>query len=629
MLEIDHISLRLGGRPILDNVQLRANDGELCVLMGANGAGKSTLLKAIAGEYPHYEGNIRLHGRELRQWSVKDQATGRAVLSQQISLQLPFTVMQVVMMGRFVYGQENTALDKAIVLYALELLQVSDLKDRNYLTLSGGQQQRVQMARVLAQLLEVPDLEGADYKGRKMLLLDEPVTGMDIRHQQLSLQLAARLAQKGVLVVAVLHDFQLAAAYAQNIVLLHRGTVYKQGRPEAVLTEPVIQHCFGVPVQVLSHPQYPYPLIVAGMPDQNRHSHNHHIMETTTNNSLKEQWIKFREQNPKTRIRDAARQLNATEGQLVAAFTGDCVTALQNDFRNILPRMPQLGRVMVLTRNESCVIERKGIFEEINVENKHVGLVLGKDIDLRMFLSHWAYGFALTDDETAGFKQSIQVFDAQGEAVIKIFAQPETDMAAWEQLVKDFTAAEQSTSIAISPAPAPRPDATDIDKAAFLEDWAALKDTHDFFPMLAKYKAGRQQALEIGEGRFTRRVDNSVIKAMLEDAAESGLEIMVFVGNHGNIEIHTGPVKRILEIPGWINVMDPDFNLHLRLDDVARCWVVEKPSVDGTVTSIEVFDARGEMIVQFFGKRKPGNPELQAWRDLVAKFQAHPEVLQA
>lgn len=620
MLEIDHISLRLGGRPILDNVVLHASDGELCVLMGANGAGKSTLLKAIAGEYAHYDGNIRLHGQELRRMSIKDQARSRAVLSQQIQLQLPFTVTQVVMMGRFVYGQEATALDQAVVRYAMELLQVLDLEDRNYLTLSGGQKQRVQMARVLAQLLETPDLEGMNYEGKKMLLLDEPVTGMDIRHQQLSLQLAARLAKQGVLVIAVLHDFQLAAAYADEIVLLDGGTVYRQGKPKDVLTEQAIRHCFHVPVQVLTHPGYPYPLIVAGLPEKKMYSHNNHIMETTTNNSLKEQWMEFRASNPKTRIRDAARQLNTTEGQLVAAFTGSGVTALESDFRNILPRMPELGRVMVLTRNESCVIERKGVFEEVNVENKHVGTVLGKDIDLRMFLGQWVYGFALTDDESNGFKRSIQVFDAQGEAVIKIFAQDDTNIAEWERLVADFSAPVQSAEITIFPAPAPRPNAAQIDEAAFLKDWAALQDTHDFFPMLAKYKAGRQQALEIAAGKFTRKTNNSVIKTMLEEASATGLEIMVFVGNRGNIEIHTGPVKKILEIPGWINVMDPDFNLHLRLDDVAQCWVVEKPSVDGTVTSIEVIDAQEEMIVQFFGKRKPGNPELQAWRELVAKF---------
>lgn len=98
------------------------------------------------------------------------------------------------------------------------------------------------------------------------------------------------------------------------------------------------------------------------------------------------------------------------------------------------------------------------------------------------------------------------------------------------------------------------------------------------------------------------------------------MEIMVFVSNHGNIEIHTGPVHKILEIPGWINVTDPDFKLHLKTDDIRQCWVAEKPSEDGTVTSVEVFDANSEMIVQLFGKRKPGMPELEAWRQLVKEF---------
>jgi len=126
--------------------------------------------------------------------------------------------------------------------------------------------------------------------------------------------------------------------------------------------------------------------------------------------------------------------------------------------------------------------------------------------------------------------------------------------------------------------------------------------------------------LELAEGKFARRVNNDCVKTLLESAAATGLEIMVFVGNPGNIEIHTGPVQKIVAIPNWINVMDEDFNLHLRTDVITQCWVVEKPSVDGIVTSLEVFDATGEMIAQFFGKRKPGNPELEEWHMLAAEL---------
>ncbi|MVT09788.1 heme ABC transporter ATP-binding protein [Chitinophaga tropicalis] len=262
MLSVKDISLQLGKTTILDKVHFNAQAGELCVIMGANGAGKSTLLKVIAGEYPHYTGNVAIKDRELRSMPVKEQAAVRAVLSQQIMLTQPFSVEEVVGMGRFVYGSGLSSSDKEIVSYALKVMQVQHLRERAYTTLSGGQKQRVQMARVLAQLLETPDLHTADYTGRKMLLLDEPVTGMDILHQQLSLQLAATLASRGVLVVAVLHDFQLAAAYASRILLLKNGTMYAQGTVEEMLTPRHIKDCFGVDVNVLEHPHYNYPLVV-------------------------------------------------------------------------------------------------------------------------------------------------------------------------------------------------------------------------------------------------------------------------------------------------------------------------------------------------------------------------------
>lgn len=259
MLDVQDISLSLGGHRILDKISMQAHAGELCVLMGANGAGKSSLLKVLAGEYPHYTGDIFLGKKMLRQQSAAAQAICRAVLSQQIHLQLPFTVEEIVAMGRYVYPK-NAALDTAIIHYAMHTLQVYDLKSRSWLTLSGGQQQRVHMARVLAQLLETPHME--NYAGKKMLLLDEPVTGMDIRHQQLALQLAKELTQHGVLVIAVLHDFQLAAAYADRIFMLQRGRLYAAGSVNTVLTTNNIQHCFDIGVQVLEHPSCNYPIII-------------------------------------------------------------------------------------------------------------------------------------------------------------------------------------------------------------------------------------------------------------------------------------------------------------------------------------------------------------------------------
>ncbi|SDE97516.1 heme ABC transporter ATP-binding protein [Chitinophaga filiformis] len=262
MLYVKDISLSLGKIKILQGVSLEAAAGELCVIMGANGAGKSTLLKVIAGEYMQYQGSVMIGEKELKTLPVAAQARTRAVLSQQLTLNQPFTVTEVVSMGRYIYNAHLSATDKEIITYALKVMQIQNLRDRTYLTLSGGQKQRVQMARVLAQLLEAPDLQATDYTGRKMLLLDEPVTGMDILHQQLSLQLASTLAASGVLVVAVLHDFQLAAAYASRLLMLKDGRVYAQGTVEEIFTSAHIKNCFGVDVSVLEHPHCHYPLVV-------------------------------------------------------------------------------------------------------------------------------------------------------------------------------------------------------------------------------------------------------------------------------------------------------------------------------------------------------------------------------
>ncbi len=344
-------------------------------------------------------------------------------------------------------------------------------------------------------------------------------------------------------------------------------------------------------------------------------------MNTTANFSLKDKWTSFHKEQPRVRIRDAAKQLGTTEAEILASFAGSSVIRLNDSFQELWKRMPELGYVMVLTRNESCVHERKGIFEEVSVNSRHVGVVVGKDIDLRMLFHCWAFAFAVFNAEEAGFKRSIQVFDHQGTAVVKVFLQTESNEQGFEELVRSFSMPQQSMELTILPAPPPHVYADEtVDVMVFREEWGALKDTHDFFPLLKRYNISRSYALHIA-GEFARKVSNGSVKQLLQFAADQQLEIMVFVSNHGNIQIHTGPVKNIMEIPNWINVMDPAFNLHLRLDHIAETWMVKKPTVDGLVHSLEVFDAEGNLIVQFFGKRKPGSPELPEWTHFITSIE--------
>ena len=202
--------------------------------------------------------------------------------------------------------------------------------------------------------------------------------------------------------------------------------------------------------------------------------------------------------------------------------------------------------------------------------------------------------------------------------------------AAFDAVVQRF--AQPSAGYVFTPRPAPdapRPDA-DIDAAGLREAWAAMLDTHEFFGLTRRFGVERQQSFRLVEGQFAWRAAPQAITRLLDEAAMDGLPIMVFVSSGGCIQIHTGPVHNIkpLETPSaqWINVLDEGFNLHLRTDMVHSVWVVEKPTADGVVTSVEAFDAAGELIAMFFGARKPGQPELQSWRDLGARLPGVEEV---
>jgi len=271
---------------------------------------------------------------------------------------------------------------------------------------------------------------------------------------------------------------------------------------------------------------------------------------------------------------------------------------------------------MALTRNESVVHERKGVYENFSAEG-HVGLVLGPDIDLRLFLGQWKLGYAVTPSDPKR-RPSLQFFDAAGDAVHKVHALEETDMAAWDRLVAEFTAPADIAAPVFVPRAAKKaekPDA-EIDARALRDGWKALKDTHEFFGLVRKVGASRLQAMRLAGPDLAQRLDASDLRTTLERAAAAATPIMIFVGNPGCIQIHTGPVEKIVPMGKWINVMDPSFNLHLREDQIGSVWLVRKPTDDGVVTSVEVFDKDGENIAMLFGARKPGKPELPAWRML-------------
>ncbi|TPL95349.1 hemin-degrading factor [Mesorhizobium sp. B2-3-12] len=325
-----------------------------------------------------------------------------------------------------------------------------------------------------------------------------------------------------------------------------------------------------------------------------------------------------RAENPKTRERDLAGQLGISEAELVAAHCGDGVVRVEPRVNDLLTGLEAVGEVMALTRNESAVHEKIGVYDKV-VTGNHNAMVLGENIDLRIFPKVWAHGFAVEKRDGDDIRRSLQFFDAAGEAVHKVHLRPASSLYAYQKLVASLESSNQEPTIDISGSVLDEESETATSTASLddLRDrWSRLTDVHQFFGMLKTLKLSRRQAVRMVGQDYAWLLDNDAVRAMFHHAAEGEMPIMCFVGNRGCIQIHSGPVKSIKPMGPWINVLDVTFHLHLRTDHIHEVWAVRKPTKDGHVTSLEVYGANGEMIIQFFGKRHEGESERDDWRFL-------------
>ena len=259
MIEARGVHVRVGRKVLLEGVSLEVRPGEVVAIVGPNGAGKSTLRRALCGDIDLSDGEVRMCGRALAEWTALERARVRAVMPQDSALAFPFTVLEVALMGRLPHlrGAEG-ARDYEVAFLALEAVEARHLSERLYPTLSGGEKQRVQLARVLAQIWE-PTGKG---ERQRFLLLDEPTSNLDLTHQHSTLAVARRFAREGVGVLVVLHDLNLAAQYGDRIVMLNEGRITHSGHPRDVLTREAIREVFGIDAIVTNHPSVDCPLVV-------------------------------------------------------------------------------------------------------------------------------------------------------------------------------------------------------------------------------------------------------------------------------------------------------------------------------------------------------------------------------
>jgi len=256
LLQVESLGVSIDNRELVRDVSFAVEPGEVLSIIGPNGAGKTTLLRAISADLEPGAGRLFFNDRPLSDWSASQRALALAVLTQSNPLAFAFSVAEVVALGRTPHST-GVVIDHRVCRAAMKALDVTHLSDRLYPSLSGGEKQRVQLARVMAQIWRQDTAAG------RLLLLDEPVTSLDLGHQRQLMQAVRTFADSGVGVVMVVHDISLAAAYSDHLLALKDGRRTAYGTPEAVVTQDLIGELFDTRVRVITHPDTGKPVVLA------------------------------------------------------------------------------------------------------------------------------------------------------------------------------------------------------------------------------------------------------------------------------------------------------------------------------------------------------------------------------
>ena len=256
LLQLHDIGVEIKQANIIQGIDVNVSAGQILAIVGPNGAGKTTLLRCITGDSHYTHGSIEFAGQSLQQWSQQALARSLSVLPQFSLLNFPYTVDEVVALGRIPHAT-GVEIDREIVREVMKLMDISYLSGRLYTQVSGGEKQRTHIARVMAQIWRSQDAE------HRLLLLDEPTSALDLGHQQQLLSAIRNFADSGVAVVMVVHDINLASKLADQILVLSCGRPVAYGEPKAVLNEALLAQVFGVRIRIMMDPETQKPVLLS------------------------------------------------------------------------------------------------------------------------------------------------------------------------------------------------------------------------------------------------------------------------------------------------------------------------------------------------------------------------------
>ena len=428
MLRVEKLSYEIKGRRLLKDISFQMRKGEVLAILGANGAGKSTLMGVLCGEKKPTEGAVLLNGKTLDQYDMKELSRCRAMLSQQQQITLDFKVSEIVMMGRYPHFKSSpSANDILVVEEVMNLCGVKSLGDRTFLSLSGGEQQRVQLARVLAQIWDNKD---------SLLLLDEPISALDLRYQQKVLAIAKALARRGFMVVLIVHDVNFAAIYADRIIMLKNGRKLIDGTPIEVLNTKDIYTIFSVEsvVELSSKTLKPYVKLEELVLDAGGFNS---LLPRESNMTTERTLELLIDKSPYLSTEELACQVGISEFEIWRLDKRNNTKVFRTDFDLLTEILPTLGKVRICSGAKGVKHTLVGGYTLHSYESGKKAVFAG-DFDLAFLFNHWHIGL-LIENESG---RALRFFNKNGMELHAISLSPEQNDADRSEAMKDLILTE-------------------------------------------------------------------------------------------------------------------------------------------------------------------------------------------
>ncbi|WDF70771.1 heme ABC transporter ATP-binding protein [Sphingobacterium oryzagri] len=550
MLRVEKLNYEVKGRKLLKDVSFHVRKGEVLTLLGANGAGKSTLMKVLCGEYKPNAGLITLHGKALDAYDPRVLARHRAMLSQQQHVALAFTVEEIVMMGRYPHFKNRPAArDLAVVAEVMAICGVEEFAKRVFTQLSGGEQQRVQLARSLAQVWDNPS---------SLLLLDEPISALDMHYQQKVLAIAKALSRRGFIVVLVVHDVNFAATYADRIVMLKHGRKLFDGSPIEVLTAHNIYTVFSVASVVELNPRTLRPYIrLEEMPIDIYAFNNHLPNDAGETRTLRQQQAQLLAANPYLDYVEQARQLAVSHAEIWLMDPRKQLFLLTKPLADLYPLLTALGEVLVYTQNSCCVQKQTKCYQ---LQSNNAARVNSTPFIYAIASGHTV---AILDRST---EQGIHFFDRNGNVLHGVYL------------------VDHSSN----------PDAF----AAIADDASNIKAASRFFQQLEPVVVGEKEATLADEKQHM--VGLQQFKRVLAQCVSSGLILQLSIVNSSFKQVYEGRISHLVDQGTRYIIKEKGFELLIQMELLDKIYLRRETGADANEANVTMalFDQNGNPVLE-------------------------------